>query len=619
MSNAASSPQKRVFSSVRRLLPRGESLIAFVGLGAAAFMLAALAASTAWTMHEQQRLQRQHRAERTLTIATMLAGNCQSMIADGQISALRASVAGLPAQYGLAQVRVVLPDSKSTVVADSAATSKYEQLPDTWHTLQPALAKTTTFSTPGSTEVRVPMNVPSKGPATLVVRDETDFPLIRGWEAQLGTGVIGVVGLTCMWMAYRTARSRLRGVGAVREALQALGDGETSAAVLSVAPSMGPEAIAWNRLVSEAEQLRERLAHDRATDRLGSRRGGETELHSACDALWQGLLLVDESLTIKYANGAAGVFLGMKREDLTGAGATKVILDDSAMQTIRKIATGASRVRTSVEVSRTGEGAKIASVLRFTVRPVRKADTAAALVVIEDVTQQRVADESRNAFVASATHELRTPLTNMRLYVDQLVEEPDLEVTKRSQALNVVSGEIRRLERLVGDMLSVAEIEAGQLKLHRDDVRLETVFEELRHDFEAQARSNQITLAFELPPKWPQMVGDRDKIVLAMHNLVGNAIKYTPAGGSVTVRVNVDASSVTVDVIDNGLGISEDETELIFDKFYRAKDKRINGITGTGLGLSIAREVIRMHGGELSVRSQVDKGSTFTVSLPLAA
>jgi signal transduction histidine kinase len=258
-------------------------------------------------------------------------------------------------------------------------------------------------------------------------------------------------------------------------------------------------------------------------------------------------------------------------------------------------------------------------VLRFSVRPVRKEDSASAVVVVEDVTQQKVAEESRNAFVASATHELRTPLTNIRLYVDGLIEDPDQEVAARTRAMNVISTEVRRLERMVGDLLSVAQIEAGQVKLNRGDVRLEPIFEELRADFEEQARQKEIELRFELPPKWPQMEGDRDKIVMALHNLVGNAIKYTPAGGQVTVRVNADGKTFSVDVADNGIGIKDDEQPLVFEKFYRAKDRRIANITGTGLGLSIAREVVRLHGGDITLQSQVDKGSTFTMTLPAKA
>jgi signal transduction histidine kinase len=228
-----------------------------------------------------------------------------------------------------------------------------------------------------------------------------------------------------------------------------------------------------------------------------------------------------------------------------------------------------------------------------------------------------VADESRNAFVAQATHELRTPLTNIRLYVDTMVEEGESDPQVRVKCINVIGNEARRLERIVSDMLSVSEIEAGSLKLHAGEIRLDALFEELHADFKAQSEDKEIKLVFALPPKLPIMTGDRDKLMLALHNLVGNALKYTPAGGTVTVQIEA-GQALSVAVTDNGIGIAPDEQELIFEKFYRAKDRRIAGITGSGIGLALARQVVRMHGGDITVSSQIDKGSTFTLNVPLA-
>ncbi|HEY8666722.1 MAG TPA: ATP-binding protein, partial [Tepidisphaeraceae bacterium] len=236
---------------------------------------------------------------------------------------------------------------------------------------------------------------------------------------------------------------------------------------------------------------------------------------------------------------------------------------------------------------------------------------------IEDVTQQRVAEEARNTFVAQATHELRTPLTNIRLYVETAIEEGDKNPSIRTNALNIINQESRRLERIVGEMLSVAEIEAGSFKLRSADIYLDLLLEELKADFEQQAKDKKMTLLFNLPPKLPVVHGDRDKIVVALHNLVGNALKYTPEGGQVTVSAVVDRGQLSIDVNDTGIGISEEEAEQIFEKFYRSKDPRVGKITGTGLGLTLAREVVRLHGGDITVRSEVNKGSTFTITLPL--
>jgi two-component system, OmpR family, phosphate regulon sensor histidine kinase PhoR len=165
-------------------------------------------------------------------------------------------------------------------------------------------------------------------------------------------------------------------------------------------------------------------------------------------------------------------------------------------------------------------------------------------------------------------------------------------------------------------MLSVSEIEAGSFKLRTDEVNIADLFTHLHEDFKAQAADKDITLTFDAPPKWPPVAGDRDKIEMALHNLVGNAVKYTPQGGNVIVRAADNAGTLTFEVSDNGIGIKADELELVFEKFYRSKDKRIASITGSGIGLALARQVIRLHGGDITVKSQLDKGSTFTLTLP---
>ncbi len=334
----------------------------------------------------------------------------------------------------------------------------------------------------------------------------------------------------------------------------------------------------------------------------------------------QGLLLVDERHSIKYANGAAAAFLHADRKQLAGADIGKFLQVANVVEAVRGVASGSVRRRISIDVEGAESGGQGGNgVLRFSIRPVRREDSASAMVIIEDITQQRAAEEARHNFVAQATHELRTPLTNIRLYVETAIDEGENDPATRAKCLNVINGETRRLERIVGEMLSVAEIEAGSFTAHFDDVRLDALFAELVEDFREPARDKKIALNFKLPPKFPIFTGDRDKVVLAIHNLIGNALKYTPSGGQVTVSVEVDATQVRVAVQDTGIGISEQEQDRVFERFYRAKDPRVERITGTGLGLTLAREVARLHGGDVTVDSQLDKGSTFTVSLPLKA
>jgi PAS domain S-box-containing protein len=471
------------------------------------------------------------------------------------------------------------------------------------------------LSSPTIANVSLEISGGRLGEVRLEVASDIVAPKWTGVEYVGGACGGAAVGLVLFFSGCMRLQRRVRAAAAIREALRAMERGEKSAGALSVSGRFGAEAGAWNRLLAEREELRKQVSTEKARESLGTRGDVREDIAYACDALWQGMVMVDDRLNVRYANGAAAIFLQTKRDTMTGSSIEEFIKDTTLREAIRAVASGTVRHRTTIELKRPEQEG--GGVLRFNIRPVRKDDTSASVVVmIEDITQQRVADEARNSFVAQATHELRTPLTNIRLYVEQAIEVGDEDPALRAKCLDVINSESRRLERIVGDMLSVSEIEAGSFKLRSGDVRLDAVFEELRADFAPQAAEKGITLRFDLPPKLPAIKGDRDKIVLAIHNLIGNAVKYTPKSGKVVVRVVVDAGQLLVEVTDTGIGIAAEETELIFEKFYRAKDKRVSEITGTGLGLALAREVVRLHGGDISVRSELNKGSTFTMMVP---
>ncbi|MBX2852730.1 MAG: cell wall metabolism sensor histidine kinase WalK [Phycisphaeraceae bacterium] len=274
---------------------------------------------------------------------------------------------------------------------------------------------------------------------------------------------------------------------------------------------------------------------------------------------------------------------------------------------------GPGRVRDEVQL---GEGLE-QSTLRMTMR--RLTDSGGVMLTIEDVTQQRTAEASRHDFVSQATHELRTPLTNIRLYVETAQTDGEEDKELRGECLNVISRESQRLERLVSEMLSVSEIEAGSMTIRKDDVRLDQLFKSLEQDYKQNASKKNIDLRFDLPPKLPAIQGDRDKLAIVVQNLLGNAIKYTPEGGNVNVGVDLSATELNIEVRDSGIGISEEDQAHVFEKFYRANDPRLGDITGSGLGLALAYEIIRLHGGEMTVESELNEGSMFRVTLPISA
>jgi PAS domain S-box-containing protein len=601
-----------------RFLLRGESAVASIGIAAAAILLAAMASLSWWTMRTHRDQAGAWQSERINSVGTLLANSGEMMLAQNDLSGLRRTVTEVARMEGSLSISVLIPPDQ--VIADSDPSKiSLQKLPEKWSAVLEPFdeSESSGGGASGASMTRsFAMMVPGRGPAVL----ELSMPPARladlAWDTQGQIGAIGAVSLAALLVAYRRLRLRLRAMGAVRDALMATAAGETAHAVLAVAPELGPEAPAWNALLAQIETVRKKAHVDQAKQALSSHRGPRSDLDAAFDAMSQGLILVDEQLKVRYANGAAGAFLQVKRDQLAGTEVSRWIAQDEVLACINGISDGSLRRKTTIEVEQKPPSGTAATVLRFTIRPVRREDSAAAMVMIEDITQQRVAAESRNSFVAQATHELRTPLTNIRLYVETAIEDGEKDPAVRGKCLNVINQETRRLERIVGEMLSIAEIEAGSLKIKRDDLRVDQLMSELKLDFEEQAAEKNLTFIFELPPKMPVVQADRDKIAVALHNLVGNALKYTMPGGSVTVKLDAEPHQLVFTISDSGIGIADEDQTKIFERFYRANDPRVEKITGTGLGLALAREVARLHGGEISVKSQLNKGSTFTFTLP---
>lgn len=427
-------------------------------------------------------------------------------------------------------------------------------------------------------------------------------------------GVLGVA-LGLLLTAWILLARPLRGAMLASKALTSAAAQGYEPEHLAMDEKFGPIARSWNELLRRMEELRrgDTIARASRVERRGSPHAGD-ELRRVCEAMWQGMVVLNADGTVRYANGAAATLLGTEPEKMVGAEFT-TLLPAEAGEQVRRAVRGA-RTAAKVEVT-IGDPESGQSFLRFTSRPVRRDDGGHIMLVIEDVTQQRAADTAWKTLVAQVSHELRTPLTNIQLYVEELQDDQTGDPEVRARALNVINQEAHRLERVIADMLSMSEIESGKISLRLGDVRLESLFDELRLDYQASAEEKHLTLRFDLPPKLPQVSADRDKLAMVLHNLLSNAVKYTPEGGEVVVRVEESGSNLLIEVSDTGIGISEEELDRVFEKFYRSKDERVGQITGTGLGLSIAREVARQHGGDIRVNSKLNEGSTFTLMLPI--
>jgi signal transduction histidine kinase len=243
------------------------------------------------------------------------------------------------------------------------------------------------------------------------------------------------------------------------------------------------------------------------------------------------------------------------------------------------------------------------------------------IVVLSDVTARRDAERMKEEFSALVSHELRTPLTSIIGYLELLNDEAERDAEdpaaqQRIRFLNVVDRNARRLLRLVGDLLFVAQVEAGKLSLEEGDVDLESVAKDSVEAAAPRARDAHVELTLD-SERVPLVRGDRDRLAQALDNLVSNAIKFTPEGGHVVVRLLREGDRTILEVSDTGIGISQADLERLFQRFFRTQRATSAAIPGFGLGLTIAQAIVHAHDGQISVQSLDGQGTTFRIELPL--
>ena len=240
------------------------------------------------------------------------------------------------------------------------------------------------------------------------------------------------------------------------------------------------------------------------------------------------------------------------------------------------------------------------------------------IVVVEDVTELRRLQQIRTEFVDNLSHELRTPLSTITLLAETLAREAeaaDLPARMKDRIVRIEE-ETGHLAQMVNEMLDLARIEGGSQLRREDDIDIGGLAAASADRLRLFAERNGVTLVTDIAPDLPHLRGDPERLGQVIVNLVHNAVKFSPDGGDVVVRVREADGGVEVAVIDHGIGIARGDRGRIFERFYKVDRARARG-GGTGLGLAIARHVVEGHGGTIRVESKEGAGSTFMVTLPV--
>jgi two-component system phosphate regulon sensor histidine kinase PhoR len=402
-----------------------------------------------------------------------------------------------------------------------------------------------------------------------------------------------VAGLLALLIAARTTRP----VHQLTRVAQRLAGGDLGARLLpSGRDEIGQLTRAFNDM---ADRLREQMTI------LAEERG---RLSAVLDHMADGVLITDESGQVQLLNAAAARLLATTEERALGRSFAQVVPHHALIELWKECRERGEEQVQAVEISRHG------LFLQAIITPFEEADVEGYVVILQDLTHIRRLETVRRDFISNISHELRTPLAGLKALVDTLRGGAIKDPPAAKRFLKRMDTEVDALTQMVEELLELSRIESGQVPLRLAPAAVAEVVIPPADRLRPQAERAGVVLAIQLPDDVPRVLADVDRARQVVSNLVHNAVKFTPPGGTITVAARPAGDEVTIFVQDTGVGIPADDLARIFERFYKADRARSGG--GTGLGLAIAKHVVQGHGGRIWAESVEGEGSTFYFTLP---
>ncbi|MGY0694634.1 cell wall metabolism sensor histidine kinase WalK [Virgibacillus sp. FSP13] len=359
-------------------------------------------------------------------------------------------------------------------------------------------------------------------------------------------------------------------------------------------------------LAETFNDLNDQLKHSYATIEEERRK-----LSSVLSNMSDGVIATDETGAISLMNDAAGRLIGENPDDLKG----EFLLD--ALQLSEKDVDLTEMHNNGSMIIDLSEDDHIFLVrANFSTISDDEDDIIGFITVISDVTEQQKVEQERREFVSNVSHELRTPLTTMRSYIEALTDGVWQDKEIAPKFLRVTQNETERMIRMVNDLLQLSKMDNKDYGLHKEETDFLAYFHEIIDRFDMSEHEG-IKLQRELPEGQFYVWMDKDKMTQVLDNIISNAIKYSPEGGTIRFKMEKRKHQVLVSIQDQGIGVSYEKVDKIFDRFYRADKARTRKLGGTGLGLAIARELVEAHHGKIWAKSKEGKGTTILFTLPL--
>lgn len=406
-------------------------------------------------------------------------------------------------------------------------------------------------------------------------------------------------------VAVLVARSITQPIGEMQEQAMRIARGDYSRRVTVYGKDeLGQLAETFNQLGERIEETQDAMESER------------NRLDSVLSHMTDGVIATDRRGKVTSINEMAMTLLNVKGEEVIGESILE-LLGIEEDYTLRKLLEKPDEMLIHRENPYRGT-----VILRTDFAMIRRESgfISGLVAVMHDVTEQEKTEQERREFVSNVSHELRTPLTSMRSYIEALSEGAWKDEEIAPNFLKVTLDETDRMIRMINDLLDLSRMDSQQSNLQLEYININELVSFVLDRFdmimnnEEKGKKYRIRRDFTQRELWAEV--DPDKIIQVIDNIMNNAIKYSPDGGTITVHLSETHNNILLSITDQGLGIPKKDLQKVFDRFYRVDKARARKQGGTGLGLAITKEVIKAHGGNIWVESQEGRGSTFYITLP---
>ncbi len=341
-------------------------------------------------------------------------------------------------------------------------------------------------------------------------------------------------------------------------------------------------------------------------------------LGAMLNSLSEGIIAVNQDEQIVYINTAAANILQHQADDVLGqsvwdSGRVHVI-PECIHNCLKKSETIHQEFQVLRQVKQVHYAIQVSPIFQHG----NDENIYAAVAIIDDISDQQRLEGLRRNFFTNISHELKTPLAVIKGVIETMIDDPEMLEQQRSSFLEKAFNQCNRLGMLVGDILTISHLEDQDTLLDKETISLTGILRESVHNLQNRAEQKHIHIQAHIPKDACKIDGDRELMQQVFDNLLSNAINYSPQDSQVTVQLEIKDDVYIISVIDNGPGIPPLAQERIFERFFRVDKARSRQVGGTGLGLAIAKHAAALHGGSISVQSEISKGSTFIVHIPHA-